>query len=155
DRSDGAAYRLRRDGGVDRESGPGDQRRHRGRPSRRCPGQTDMAAEPVRRLLALAARSRGKPLVSDDACVPANHTGRLVRRDASRRGSPAEFSPVALTVFAIDGLWPERSANGTVRSPRMETAMRSNHLSVRPMSGAVGAEVAGVDLSGPLSEATI
>ncbi len=36
-----------------------------------------------------------------------------------------------------------------------EAALRSNHLEVRPMSGTTGAEIGGVDLSGPLSGATI
>ena len=33
--------------------------------------------------------------------------------------------------------------------------MRSNHLEIRPMSGTTGAEIGGVDLSGPLSDATV
>ena len=33
--------------------------------------------------------------------------------------------------------------------------MQSNHLSIRPLSGAVGAEIGGVDLSGPLPEGAL
>ncbi len=37
----------------------------------------------------------------------------------------------------------------------MEAALRNNHLEVRPMSGTIGAEIGGVDLSGHLSDETI
>jgi taurine dioxygenase len=33
--------------------------------------------------------------------------------------------------------------------------MQSNHLEIRPMSGSTGAEIGGVDLSGPLSDRTV
>jgi hypothetical protein len=71
------ADRLRRDRRRYSQSRSGDRGRYCGSPSRRRIGQAGMADAAVLAGLALAARSRRQPLVSDHATLPAARAGRL------------------------------------------------------------------------------
>ena len=95
---------FRRHRGADRKSRSRRCGRHQRGPSRRRARQAGLGAVAVHAGLALAARSRRQPLVSERAPVPAGREPRLGQRDRARQCGAAGSGAALIHHHAADAL---------------------------------------------------
>jgi len=108
--------------------------RRRRRPPGRDTWQANPDPQPVRRLLALAARSQRLALVSDRKTVPSAGARRLADRDQRRRGSAERQHAPWLTAQSAPGVRPFSRPPQLAAQP---PARASRTSSARTPSGAM------------------